>query len=114
MLEHLWRSGQNWANRLSWSICWWSSVHAEGGLYTAVAPDETVILLHPPLPLVGVSIVTEGERQQNDSFVRGYSSPFISEAMAFFSEPSLRTLDCRRGQARAGAGSCKRSRQTPT
>ena len=28
-------------------------------------PGETVILLHPPLPLVGVSIVMERERQQN-------------------------------------------------
>ena len=34
-----------------------------------LAPDETVILLHPPLPLVGVSIVMERERQQNDSHV---------------------------------------------
>ena len=31
-----------------------------------LAVDETVILLHPPLPLVGVSIVMERERQQND------------------------------------------------
>ena len=30
----------------------------------AVVPDETVILLHPPLPLVGVSIAMERERQQ--------------------------------------------------
>ena len=37
-----------------------------------MAPDETVILLHLPLPLVGVSIVMEGERQQNDSLVNGY------------------------------------------
>ena len=34
--------------------------------------DETVILLHPPLPLVGISIVTERGCQQNDSLVRGY------------------------------------------
>ena len=40
------------------------------GLVAAV--DETVILLHPPLPLVGVSIVMERERQQNDSLVNGY------------------------------------------
>ena len=32
-----------------------------------VAVDETATLLHPPLPLVGVSIVMERERQQNDS-----------------------------------------------
>ena len=37
-----------------------------------LAPDETVILLHPPLPLVGESIVMERERQQNDSLVNGY------------------------------------------
>ena len=36
-----------------------------------VAVDETVILLHPALPLVGVSIVMERERQQNDSLVNG-------------------------------------------
>ena len=35
------------------------------------APDETAILLHPPLPLVGVSTVMERERQQNDSLVNG-------------------------------------------
>ena len=48
-----------------------------GGLAAALEPlelnpatratDETVILLHPPLPLVGISIVMERERQQNDS-----------------------------------------------
>ena len=32
-----------------------------------LAPDETDILLHPPLTLVGVSIVMERERQENDS-----------------------------------------------
>ena len=37
-----------------------------------IAPDETVILLHPPLPLVGVSIGMERGCQQNDSLVRGY------------------------------------------
>ena len=36
---------------------------------------ETVILLHPPLPLVGVSIVMETGCQQNDSLVRGYTTP---------------------------------------
>ena len=35
----------------------------------SAAVDETVTLLHPPLPLVGVSIVMERERQQNDSLV---------------------------------------------
>ena len=33
------------------------------------APDETVILLHLPLPLAGVSMWMERECQQNDSFV---------------------------------------------
>ena len=37
-----------------------------------VAVGETVILLHPLLPLVGVSIVMERERQQNDSLVNSY------------------------------------------
>ena len=32
-----------------------------------LAVGETVILLHPPLPLAGVSIGMERERQQNDS-----------------------------------------------
>ena len=36
-----------------------------------LAVDETVILMHPPLPLVGVSIVMKRERQQNDSLVNG-------------------------------------------
>ena len=36
-----------------------------------LAVGETVILLHPPLPLVGVSIAMERERQQNDSLANG-------------------------------------------
>ena len=32
---------------------------------------ETVTLLHPPLPMVGVSIVMEREREQNDSLADG-------------------------------------------
>ena len=39
---------------------------------SGLAPDETVVLLHPPLPVAGVSTVMERERQQNDSLVRGY------------------------------------------
>ena len=31
-----------------------------------IAADETVVLLHPPPPFVGVSIAMERERQQND------------------------------------------------
>ena len=36
-----------------------------------LAIDETAIPLHPPLPLVGVSIAMERGRQQNDSLVNG-------------------------------------------
>ena len=36
-----------------------------------VAVGETVILLRPPPPLVGVSIAMERERQQNDSLADG-------------------------------------------
>ena len=43
-----------------------------------LAIDETVILLHPLLLLVGVSIVMERERQQNDSIVNGYCTSSIS------------------------------------
>ena len=32
---------------------------------------ETVVLLHPPLPLSGVSIAMERERQQNGSLADG-------------------------------------------
>ena len=35
-----------------------------------MAVCETVILLHPPLPLVGISIGMERGCQQNDSLVR--------------------------------------------
>ena len=37
----------------------------------AIAIGETVILLHHPLPLVGVSIAMERERQQNGSLANG-------------------------------------------
>ena len=36
-----------------------------------IAVGETVILLHPPLPLVGISIAMERERQQTDSLANG-------------------------------------------
>ena len=45
-----------------------------GARVRSLAVGETVILLHPPLPLVGVSTVMKRERQQNDSLVRGYRS----------------------------------------
>ena len=38
-----------------------------------IAVGETVILLHPPPHLVGVSIVMERNRQQNDSLADGYT-----------------------------------------
>ena len=37
-----------------------------------VAVDETITLLHPPLPLAGVSIVMERGCQSNDSLVNGW------------------------------------------
>ena len=37
----------------------------------SLAIGETAILLHPPLPLVGVLIVMERERKRNDSLVNG-------------------------------------------
>ena len=33
---------------------------------------RAVMLLHPPVPLVGVSIAMERERRQNDSLVNDY------------------------------------------
>ena len=42
-----------------------------GAELAGAAIDETVILLHPPLHLVGVSIVMERGCQQNDSLVDG-------------------------------------------
>ena len=41
---------------------------------TILAVDETVILMQPPLALVGVSMVMERERQKNDSLVTGHCS----------------------------------------
>ena len=43
-----------------------------------LAVGETVILLHPPLPLVGVSIWTERGRQQRDSLADGLGEPSAS------------------------------------
>ena len=44
---------------------------AEQEVLARLAVGETVVLLHPPLPLVGVSMAMERERQQNDSLVNG-------------------------------------------
>ena len=50
-------------------------------LHTRLAVGETVILLHLPLPVVGVSIAMEIERQQNDSLANGYTrSNFVPTA----------------------------------
>ena len=47
-----------------------------------IAVDETVILLHSPLPLVGVSIVMERERQRNDkTLVRGSQALVASSTL---------------------------------
>ena len=51
----------------------------------SLAVDETVILLHPPLPLAGVSIVMERERQHDDSLVNGGPSPHSSAEIAIVS-----------------------------
>ena len=42
-----------------------------------LAVGETVILLNPPLPLVGVSIETMRECQQIDSLANGYDRHFV-------------------------------------
>ena len=42
------------------------------GGFGRLAVDKTVILLHPPLPLVGVSMRMERGCQQNDSLADGY------------------------------------------
>ena len=47
---------------------------------TRLAVGEIVILLHPPLPLVGVSIWTERGCQQNDSLADGYTRPHTPDA----------------------------------
>ena len=38
-----------------------------------LAVGEIVILLHPPLPVLGVSMGMERERLQNDSLANGYT-----------------------------------------
>ena len=49
----------------------------------SLAVDETGILLHPSLHLVGVSIVMERERQQNDSLVGGQARASPVVVLAF-------------------------------
>ena len=45
--------------------------HVFGGLTARLAVGETVILLHRPLSLVGVSMWVERGCQQNDSLANG-------------------------------------------
>ena len=52
----------------------WASEFGSAPAASSLAVDETVILLHPVLPLPGVSIAMERGCQQNDSLVNGYSS----------------------------------------
>ena len=58
--------GVAWADELG-------RLFALGGRSLAVG--ETVILLHPPLPVVGVSIAMGMDCQQNDSLADGYLCP---------------------------------------
>ena len=52
---------------------WWREVESEQQIQSAAhgAVGETVILLRPPLPLAGVSIAMERDRQQSDSLANG-------------------------------------------
>ena len=62
-----------------------------------LAGGETVILLHPPLPLVGVSTETMRECQQNASLADGYKSvaatpPLVPMPCVLTSAPGLAQL----------------------
>ena len=61
-----------WADR-EWACRYFTADTVPAGAdgKARVAVGETVILLHPPLPSVDVSIGTERERQQNDSVADG-------------------------------------------
>ena len=60
-----------------------SNVGAEAGRPThRLAVREAVIPLHPPLPLVGVPIGMERERQQNDSIADGQGREHRAEPAA--------------------------------
>ena len=64
-----WRCGS--VSVAGWRILRSPAVRAESSRPAGLAVGETVILLHPPLPFVGVSIVIEKECQQNDSLANG-------------------------------------------
>ena len=68
--------------------------------YRALAVCEAAILLHPTLPLVGISIETMGESHQNDSLAEGYrahlgrSTPRAKGALALMlSSPENRSSE---------------------
>ena len=52
-------------------VCRNVCLSTRAGATQLLAIGETFILLHPPLPLVGVSIAMERERQQNDILANG-------------------------------------------
>ena len=64
-----------------------------------LAVDEAVILLHPPLPLVGVSIVMERERQQNDRLVNGEQHQLPQERWLCGDRPEQSRLRAGRAEA---------------
>ena len=61
---------------------------------------ETVILLHPPPPSVGVSIAMERERQQSDRLANGYRRPMPSSATMFGRAAGVCFGCCLRGPRR--------------
>ena len=67
-----------WAGKIvqvAWVLIGLSVV---GNVAAIAAVGETAILLHPPLPLVGVSIAMERERPQNDSLADGQAIVFTA------------------------------------
>ena len=77
----------------------------ESGRYRDVdhlhlAVGETVILLYPPLPLVGVSIGTKRGRQKNDSLADGYFHRLVEEQL--FIAPKELAVRNRRGVLHLG------------
>ena len=83
-----------------------------------LAIDETVILLHPPLPLVGVSMGMKRGRQQNDSLVRGsvspgarspFHTPFFASHSAMVPCPSAAVVQEAPALARCDADAALRS-----
>ena len=57
-----------------------------------LAVDETVILLHPPLHLAGVSIVIERERQQNGKSRQGLPGPSPRPLATSYHRPARRLI----------------------